>query len=251
MPRVAVVVRVAAICSATLAAAINATTAPALAPAYPVDKEVAGARVRVLGEFEFDLPAEGAAGLALGYVLEIKTPAVPVRRAGGGDGSFSAALQQVIGLKITLPYGAWPADTAAVPSLVVVDPAAAGPGGPWAADSSMVLHGPILVIEPADLALSKVAQLLKACCVLCLLPTPCLWFACALIVYWCMCLCVPVPVRVVCCVMCRVVCCVVLCVFECVCVCVCVCLCVYVRLWTLRCQLIAKFLAKPGTGCRG
>jgi hypothetical protein len=170
MPRVAVVVRVAAICSATLAAAINATTAPALAPAYPVDKEVAGARVRVLGEFEFDLPAEGAAGLALGYVLEIKTPAVPVRRAGGGDGSFAAALQQVIGLKITLPYGAWPADTAAVPSLVVVDPAAAGPGGPWAADSSMVLHGPILVIEPADLALSKVAQLLKACCVLCLLP---------------------------------------------------------------------------------
>ncbi len=132
----------------------RATPRPALA--YPVEKEVAGARVRVLGEFEFELPAGGVAGLAQGHVLQIKPPKATVRRAAGADESFAAVLQQVMGLTITLPSGAWPSEAVEIPSVIVVDPAAAGPTGPWATNASvLLLRGTLFFIKPDNLNLAQ------------------------------------------------------------------------------------------------
>ena len=124
----------------------RATPRPALA--YPVEKEVAGARVRVLGEFEFELPAGGVAGLAQGHVLQIKPPKATVRRAAGADESFAAVLQQVMGLTITLPSGAWPSEAVEIPS--------AGPTGPWATNASvLLLRGTLFFIKPDNLNLAQ------------------------------------------------------------------------------------------------
>jgi hypothetical protein len=129
---------------------------PRPAPAYPVEKEVAGARVRVLGEFEFELPAGGVAGLAQGHVLQIKPPKATVRRAAGADESFAAVLQQVMGLTITLPSGAWPSEAVEIPSVIVVDPATAGPTGPWATNASvLLLRGTLFFIKPENLNLAQ------------------------------------------------------------------------------------------------
>ena len=95
---------------------------------YPVNMTVPGmpelGTVSVLGEFEMGLPMDGVGGLSLGYTLEIKA-----KRLQPGSSTYlgdarETALQAALGLKLALPYGAWPANAADPPKLYVVDPAA-------------------------------------------------------------------------------------------------------------------------------
>ena len=66
--------------------------------------------VNVLGDFELSLPIEGVEGLALGYVLQVKSVSSPSDSPTFRGQTWESALQSVLGLRLGVPYGIWPAN---------------------------------------------------------------------------------------------------------------------------------------------
>ena len=110
--------------------------------------------------FELALPPEGVAGLPAGFVLRISaSPSSPASSPAYRGQAWELALQEVRGLQLHLPMGAWPVSATQPPSVFVLDDSAAtSAGGPLALDSSIKLRGRLLVIAPSPV-LSAAAKL--------------------------------------------------------------------------------------------
>jgi len=129
----------------------------AAAMTYPMDKEVPGiGRVLVLAKFEFGLPAEGAAGLVLGCVLQVPTTTTPLPTS-----AEYQAFEQVRGLKVILPVGGWPAQTEGMtPAVLVADPASADAGQPLGIDPKIFsLSSALMILVPTHVRLAQSAQI--------------------------------------------------------------------------------------------
>jgi len=127
------------------------------ATTYPMDKLVPGiGRVSVMAEFEFGLPAEGAEGLVLGYVLQVPTTTTPLPTS-----SEYQAFEQARGLKVILPVGGWPAQTEGMtPAVLVADPASADAGQPLGIDPKILsLLSALMILVPTDVRLAQSAQI--------------------------------------------------------------------------------------------
>ena len=111
-------------------------------------------------KFELALPPEGVAGLPAGFVLRISAaPSSPASSPTHRGQAWELALQEVRGLQLHLPMGAWPVSATQPPSVFVLDDSAAtSAGGPLALDSSIKLRGRLLVIAPSPV-LSAAAKL--------------------------------------------------------------------------------------------
>ena len=111
--------------------------------------------VRVLAEFALGLPVEGVSGLPAGYVLQVKQlPRAAGDVARSEAGEADTALQEVRGLQLALPYGAWPAGALEAPTVLVLDAAASAEAGPLALDDLVVLRGALFIFTPTNITLS-------------------------------------------------------------------------------------------------
>jgi len=127
---------------------------------YPVNRTVPGLEqlgvLCVLGEFVLGLPMEGLAGLAAGYVLQVTDTTSPPNSSAFRGEAWERALQQVRGLQLSLPYGAWPSAVSQPPTVYVVDSAHASPLSVAASnDPGITLAGPLLILAPSNLTLIK------------------------------------------------------------------------------------------------